>query len=427
VRRSTAAALVAGALASAPALASAEIVVHDADGWKVFITGRADSHYQLATGDGDPHNLNNKLVGGQFQNTSQDENNQIFDSRVRSGFLSTQIGFGVSDQFTPTLQGRAFVGIWLLGVDSHKGTPPDAKPVDAREGWGALDGPFGTFLFGRAFSIFGSASGVVNAYAYEFAVGNPCQLDVATIACGSVGAGPIYAGYNAQLRYASPRLAGLQLQASIEDPSSLPDYQITRYPRAEGELSYLLRLGLDGKLVFTGQGLVQQLSKINGTQNGTVSTNAWGGMGVARLEWRGLRVGGGAWTGKGIGTHVPFQQEDQGKPLAHDLPGGVDPAGNPLPGDQLRNFRGFFGNAAFDFRGSALAVGGGAANVQETLSDLLTPSTSLLRQNVEFHAVFTQRIYAVVLSAEYMHWRSTWYRGEVQTIDFVGAGSTFVW
>ena len=124
---------------------------------------------------------------------------------------------------------------------------------------------------------------------------------------------------------------------------------------------------------------------------------------------------------------MPPQRDDQGKPLAHDLPGGVDPLGNPLPGDQLRSFRGFFGNVAFDYHGSALAVGGGAANVQETLSDLLTPSTSLLRQNIEYHAVFTQRIYAVVLSAEYMHWQSKWYLDEKQSLNFIGAGATFIW
>jgi hypothetical protein len=72
-------------------------------------------------------------------------------------------------------------------------------------------------------------------------------------------------------------------------------------------------------------------------------------------------------------------------------------------------------------------VGGGATNVQETLSDALTPSTSLLRQNTEVHAVLTHRIYAVVLSAELMRWHSEWYRGEVQDLTFVGAGSVFVW
>jgi hypothetical protein len=415
------------ALSTAARLARADVVLHDAGGWRVFTVGRAEAHYQLAQGDGDPHNLNNKLVGGQFQNTSQDQNNQIFDSRIRSGFVATQIGFGISNQFSETLEGKAFVSIWLNGIDSHKSTPPQNKDVDAREAWGALSGPGGMFLFGRAFSIFGSASGDVNAYAYEFAVGNPCVLDVSTIACGSVGAGPLYAGFNAQLRYISPRLGGFQVQVSLEDPSSLPDYQITRYPRAEGELNVSVPLRAAGRVILVGQGLAQQLAKINATQNGTVSTTAWGAMGVARIEIGGLRIGGGAWTGAGLGTHEPFQQEDQGKPLAHDLPGGMDANGNPLPGDQLRNFRGFFGNVAFGYRGTALALGGGAANVQETLSDALTPSTSLLRQNTEYHAVLTQRIYAVVLSAEFMHWRSEWYRGEVQTINFVGAGSVFVW
>jgi hypothetical protein len=410
-----------------PRAASAEVVLHDDGHWRVYTTGRAEAHYQLAVGDGDPHNLNNKLVGGQFQNTGQDQNNQIFDSRIRSGFIGTQLGFGMSDQFTDTLQGKAFVSIWFNGIDSHKDTPPQTKDVDAREAWGALSGRGGEFLFGRAFSIFGSASGYVNAYAYEFAVGNPCLVDTSTIACGSVGAGPIYAGYNAQLRYISPRLGVFLFQASLEDPSSLPDYQITRYPRFEGELNVEVPIGANGRFIVVGQGLAQSLAKINATQDGTVLTTAWGAMGVARFELGGLRVGGGAWTGAGIGTHTPFQQEDQGKPLAHDLPGGMDAAGNPLPGDQLRNFRGFFGNVAFDYRGTALAVGGGAANVQETLSDALTPSTSLLRQNTEVHAVLTHRIYAIVLSAEYMRWHSDWYRGEKQDLTFAGVGSVFVW
>jgi hypothetical protein len=91
-------------------------------------------------------------------------------------------------------------------------------------------------------------------------------------------------------------------------------------------------------------------------------------------------------------------------------------------------FRGIFGNLVYDFRfGTGVAVGGGNTSVQETLSDALTPSTSLLRQNTEFHVVITHRIRSLVLSAEFMHWKSEWYRHEQQTIDFIGAGSTFVW
>jgi hypothetical protein len=417
----SAALLVLGALSMAPRIAKADLVLYDADNWKFYTNGRVEAHYQLIDGDGDPIS-HNRLVGGQIQNTgTQDQNNNLLDSRIRSGFVGSQIGFGVSNKINDYLEAKAYLGVWLSGIDSNKGTPPATKDVDAREAWGSLGGPWGSFVFGRAFSIFGSASGEVNNYAFEFAVGHPCLADASTIACGSVGAGPIYAGYNAQLRYISPRLAGFQAQVSLEDPSSLPDYHITPLPRFEGEISYEAHFLGDGKLVVKGQGLTQELGKLNANRDGTVSTTAWGAMGSARLEVLGLRLGGGAWTGKGMGTNNALQQDDQAKPLAHDLPGGG------FPGDELRSFRGFFGNAVYDYHGTALALGGGAAFVQETASDAATVSTSLLRQNVEYHAVFTQRIHSVVLSAEFMHWKSQWYLGESQTLNFVGAGSTFVW
>jgi hypothetical protein len=309
----------------------------------------------------------------------------------------------------------------MAGIDSSKGTPPISKNVDFRQAWGALTGRFGTLVFGRAFSIFGSASGEVNNYAFLYAVGHPCLADTSTIACGSVGAGPLYAGFNAQLRYETPRLAGFQLQAALEDPSSLPDYHITRVPRFEGELNYEAHFAGEGLVVVKGEGLAQQLAKLNAARDGTESTTAWGVMGAARFELGGLKLGGGAWTGKGLGTHNALQQDDQAKPLAHDLPGG------PYPGDELRGFRGFFGNLVYGYRGVALAVGGGGAFVQETISDAAAISTSLLKQNIEYHAVLTAQLKSVIFSAEYMHWKSTWYLGESQTLNFIGTGATFVW
>jgi hypothetical protein len=409
------------ALSMGSSIAKADLVLYDADGWRFFTAGRVEGHYQLIQGDGDPVS-HNRLVGGEIQNTeTQDQNNTLIDSRIRSGFVGSQIDFGANDKFSETLEAKAFIAVWLNGIDSNKGTPPSSKGVDVREAWGSLGGRFGTFVFGRAFSIFGSASGEVNDYAFQYAVGHPCLADTSTIACGSVGAGPLYAGFNAQLRYATPRVAGFEVQASLEDPSSLPDYHITRLPRFEGEINFLARFLGDGKFVVKGQGLSQQLGKLNANRDGTVSTTAWGAMGVARLEVAGFKLGGGAWTGKGMGTNNALQQDDQAKPLAHDLPGGN------FPGDELRMFRGFFGNVVYGYHGTALAVGGGAAFVQETISDAATVSTSLLRQNVEYHVVFTQRIHSIILSAEFMHWRSDWYLGESQSLNFIGAGSTMVW
>jgi hypothetical protein len=116
-----------------------------------------------------------------------------------------------------------------------------------------------------------------------------------------------------------------------------------------------------------------------------------------------------------------LQQDDQAKPLAHDLPGGA------FPGDELRGFRGFFGNVVYGYQGVALAVGGGGAFVQETVSDAAAISTSLLSQNTEYHAVLTWRLRSLVFSAEYMHWKSEWYLGESQSLHFAGAGATFEW
>ncbi|HVY32320.1 MAG TPA: porin [Polyangiaceae bacterium] len=414
--------LASGVLAlAASKTARAELVLYDKNDWSVYTTGRVEGHYQLMLGDGDPVS-HNRLVGGQIQNTvTQDEKNRLVDSRIRSGFVGTQLGFGIRNQLWTGLTAEAFIGAWLAGIDSSKGTPPAQKGFDVREGWGAVNGRFGRFVFGRAFSIFGSASGEVNNYAFAYAVGHPCLADVSTIACGSVGAGPLYAGFNAQLRYETPRLAGVQLQLSIEDPSSLPDFHITRWPRAEGELGYELELGTGGLLSVKGQGLVQQLGKLNANRDGTETVTAWGALGAVRFELGGFKIGGGAWTGKGLGTHNALQQDDQAKPLAHDLPGGA------YPGDELRSFRGYFGNVVYGYNGVSAAVGGGGAFVQETVSDAAAISTSLLRQNLEYHAVLTWRVKSLVFSAEYMHWMSDWYLGESQTLDFVGAGATFEW
>src|SRR5262245_2604139 len=296
-------------LTVAPHAARADVVFYDKDDWKVFTRGRAEAHYQLIVGDGDPVS-SNRLVGGQIQNTgTQDEDNHITQSRIRSGFVGTQIGFGVGNHIMQGLDAEGFIGAWLAGIDSGKGAPPRSKAFDVREGWGALSGGFGRFLFGRAFSIFGSASGEVNNYAFEFAVGHPCLADTSTIACGSVGAGPLYAGFNAQLRYITPRFAGLELQVSLEDPSSLPDYHITRLPRFEGEVNYELLFASEGKVVVKAQGLTQELGKLNANRDGVVSTTAWGTLGAVRIEFGGFKLGGGAWMGRGLGTHNALQQD----------------------------------------------------------------------------------------------------------------------
>jgi hypothetical protein len=401
--------------------ASADVLIHDKDGWRVYTRGLIAAHYQFIQGDGDPTSTS-LLVGGRIlNNVSQDENNELASSRVRSGFVGTQVGLGIDNQLGESLEASGFFAVNAAGIDNAKGSE-STKHADIREAWAALGGRFGTFSFGRMFSIFGSASGEVNAYAFGYGVGHPCAADSANISCGASGAGPLYAGFNAQFRYASPRIAGFAAEVSLADPTGLPDYHITPQPRFDGELSYRATFASDGLLQLKGQGLVQKLVRLNEDRSDTVSTTAWGAMGAARFELSGFKAGGGAWTGKGMGTHVPLQQDNQANPLAHDKPGGG------FPGHELRSFRGFFANLLYDYRGSALTVGGGAVFIQQTEADAAPDARlSLIRQNIEGHVVFTQRIHSVILTAEYMHFISEWYGGEKQKLSFFGAGANFVW
>ena len=60
------------ALSLGPSIARADLVLYDTDGWRFFTTGRVEGHYQLILGDGDPIS-HNRLVGGQIQNTSSQD------------------------------------------------------------------------------------------------------------------------------------------------------------------------------------------------------------------------------------------------------------------------------------------------------------------------------------------------------------------
>jgi len=82
---------------------------------------------------------------------------------------------------------------------------------------------------------------------------------VSTIACRIGRRGPLYAGYNAHTQVHDAGGSAASSSSVIEDPSSLPDYHITRFPRFEGEINYLAAWSGDGKFVVKRPGLTQEL------------------------------------------------------------------------------------------------------------------------------------------------------------------------
>ncbi len=423
----------------APSQASADVVFYEKEGWSVYTRGLIASHYQLAIGDPDPTTTHGVLVGGKILTPSvtdscgEMEPNPAMPgttrcrptltlSRIRSGFIGTQLGVGVRRIITPDVKVDSLIAINLADISSNRNQDIN-KPVDVREAWAHVSTPVGTFKVGRQFMIFGSGSAPVVLISHKYSVGNPCFVNFPTIACASVGAGPMYAGFDAQLRYETPRFVGLQFQTAVADPWVGPDFQITPYPRVDAELNFDQSFGEGIRARVFVEGIFQEVRRRNSTTNELKKGQVVGGFGSAIVDVAGFAIGGGGWQCKGCGTRQVFEV-------------GVDGA-NPLAFDKifdLRTSRGFFGNAGYTFMDFTLAAGAGAAFVRPTNNDATelvggTPSTSVsvLHSSTEFHTTLTYKWDTLVFSAEYMRWANKWHYGEKQDVNYGGAGANYFW
>jgi hypothetical protein len=427
-------------LVLSPSSARADVQFFEKDGWGVYTRGLIASHYQLAIGDPDPTTSHGVLVGGKILTPSVTDGcgemtpnpmpgqppickPTLTVSRIRSGFIGTQLGVGVRRQITPEVKVDSLVAINLADISSNRNQEIN-KSVDVREAWAHVHTPVGSFKFGRQFMIFGSGSAPVVLISHKFAVGNPCFIDYPTIACASVGAGPMYAGFDAQLRYETPRFVGLQFQTAVSDPWVGPDFQITPYPRVDAELNFdqTFAEGVRARLFL--QGVFQEVRRRNPPPaNELKKGQVVGGFASAVFDVAGFAIGGGGWQCKGCGTRQVFEV-------------GVDRA-NPLAFDKLfdlRTGRGFFGNAGYTIVGFTVAAGAGAAFVKPTNNDAPelvggTPSSSVsvLHSSTEFHVTLAYQWDSLVVSAEYMRWANKWHYGEKQDVNYGGAGANFVW
>jgi hypothetical protein len=272
-------------------------------------------------------------------------------------------------------------------------------------------------------SIFGSASIEVVLLAYRYGEGNPCLVQGSTIGCASVGAGPLNPLFDGQIQYLTPRVAGFQVRLAVVDPTSAASiYTLTPIPRFDGELTYEARWGDVGKFRVVGQGVYNHIEQQGSNGMSGASVDVKGVMGSALLDvggpWGKVQLGGGAWTGTGVGFHW----------LMEAIPGGnLFTSFDGSPAYALRDYRGYYGNVAYDYHGTALAVGGGGTFLTPTAFDVTQTAYDLLSQSLEGHVVFTQRFDTIVLEAEYMRWQSKYLLGETQNLNFGGVGINYFW
>jgi predicted porin len=420
-----------GAVWLSAARANATITLFDQDGWTFQTTGLVAAHYQLIMGDADPLGGGKNLIGGRVldEHTAADQRdmpNSLTMSDIRSGFIGTQVGFGLNRQISPTVRIESLLAASVNGINSNRGQDFAApKGVDYREAWAQVVSPYGTLRFGRMFGLFASGSAAVQMMAWQYGVGHPCVVDASTISCGSSGAGPLYPGFDAAFRYISPRFAGFQLQLSIADPNVGNLGKMSPYPRVDTDVNFDQTFGTT-RIRLIGQSMFNRIA--NSTATDIRNINIWGVMGTGLLDVGPVSIGGGGWTGAGVGERIPLEAADAANPIYADSTGA------------LRNFLGFYGNLQAHFGASAVTVGGGELLVKLTDNDLSTNTAALvLKDQWEGHLVFNHRFAdCLVLNVEYMRWHTDWqddpsmvgmpgYEHFKQSLNFMGFGLNYVW
>src|SRR6185436_11435801 len=189
--------------------------------------------------------------------------------RVRGGFASTILGFNILKQISPDLKLTIRQQIWagIQNVQNSSGIRQynDSAAVDWREQWMQLEGSWGVAWGGRRIGLYNRGGMRMNWFLmHNHGVGHPCDADSSGSAtCGHTGTGSMFPSRHAQLGYATPELAGLQLSVAMLDPAMLDLFwNRTPSPRFEAELTFKHVWEEGTELNVWGNGMVQQIGRV---------------------------------------------------------------------------------------------------------------------------------------------------------------------
>jgi len=449
---------VASALLLAGSPARAEIYLlkkEKPNDWEISTNGRVDSYLNWIGGEtiniGNTGNLvdpsnpasidrytlvgpqitirgNPSPAGAKLSNTDDTALNTF---RIRGGFASTILAFNVYKQFLPDVKLTIKLALWA-GIQNGLNSQGfrqfnDSASVDFREQYMDLSGSWGSVWGGRRIGLFNRGGMKMDWFLiHQHGVGHPCDVDsVASATCGNTGVGSMFPARHAQLGYATPEMAGVQLSVAALDPAMIDQFwNRTIAPRFEAELTYH-RVGSDrpvGKdeLNLWANGLTQMIGRVNesppnGADPGIPADsvrNAWGVGGGAWGRIAGFGIGATGWFGKGLGTAWALGNT------------AVDNIGT------LRTHFGYL--AAANYRVSAIefAASYGSSNVKETDWDKAPVNPIKVSVAKEVRGIGGKIAYhmePVVFSVDGMALRYTWHRGEVQTANTISAGMLAEW
>lgn len=292
---------------SAPDAYAEKILAHDGD-FTVFTDGRVAAFASYLHGDALPipaATLGLQIPTGDGGTQADAGTSGTIDRmRIRSGLIGNNLGLGVRGPLTDYTTVKAYFQIWAW-VESLGEDKTQINYADVRQGYLKLEGLWGSLLVGRSRGIF-SRSNTDNdiLLAHGYGVGYPgaSGVDSNGPSQGQVGFGIIGSWFAAGIAYATPDLAGFQLNMGIFDPTRIVCcYQRTKWPRAEAELTYNHAIGQMGKFILFASGVYQtvyqqgQPESVNATAKGV----AYGG----RLDLGPAHLGVSGHYGKGLGLY----------------------------------------------------------------------------------------------------------------------------
>lgn len=391
-------------------------------GWEVTLDGRMSTFVSFSHGPPTPKGY---PVWQGFDDRP-DANGQTTDTRIRSGFVSNYMAWGMRKEVDKdyTLSGR--FAVW--GNISQRRDKTLIPDVDLREVFLKVDGPWGGVLAGRNMGLFGRG-GINLDYDIEhgFGLGSPCMIvnrepsQGPTAACGHVGFGILFPAFNAQISYNTPVFGGFQLTVGLFDPATVQDSSYTRtpYPRVEGELTFKAPKYFHAEASGSWQ-------RLGNADQVTLNVDSLGVAGSMGLTVGPLQVGAAGFAGQGLGVWAALESY----PVFSDSKYA------------LRHQKGILGLAALNFGHTKIAAGVGETFISRTVNDPVGPFPAGLNpQSSQFGisaGIYQGVLENLVLALDFFSATTKWNQAvspddmnavitPKQTMNFVNIGATLVY
>lgn len=390
-------------------------------GWDITLDGRMSAFASFSHGPPPP-------PGSPTWQGFEDRpgsDGQTTATRIRSGFVSNYLGWGVRKEVYKDTSISGRFALW--GNISQQRDKTQAPDVDLREVYLRIDGPWGGVLAGRNIGIF-SRGPISLDYDIEhgYGLGSPCMIVNRVpsygpiAACGHVGFGVLFPAFNAQIAYNTPEIGGFQLTVGIFDPAYVQERSYTRtpLPRVEGELTFKVPKYFHAEVSGSWQ-------RLGNESKPDLNVDSMGVAGSLGVNLGPVQVGGTGFAGQGLGiwaaieNYPAFSADDMG-------------------GYLLRKQKGFAGFAAVNFGHTKIAAGVGQTMISKVATDpeRFSSLNFPAKQFGISGGIYQGILENVVLGLDFFSAQTTWQDGfndagapytPTQTMNFLNLGATLVY